>query len=155
MEIKSSARFIRTAPDKIRILSGLVKGKTLETAINQLTLSGRAAAHPVILVLKQLKAQIKDKEANETDFIVKEIRVDEGPKLKRRRIRHQGRATAILKRMSHVSIIVKDSFDTEEKVKVLKEETVKNKKQIVKSTLKQVAPKTRKAKSVKGVSHGS
>ena len=108
MQIKTSARFVKTAPDKIRILSNLVKNQTITNAMNQLQFAGKYAAKPVILVLKQARAQIKDKGLIEDSLFVREIRVDEGPKLKRRRIRHQGRATGFLKRMSHIIIILSD-----------------------------------------------
>jgi len=107
--IKSGARFVKTAPDKVRILAGLVRGKNLNYGIEQLEFAGRYAALPLSLVLKQARAQIKDQNLVEEDFKVAEMRVDEGPKLKRRRIRHQGRATAILKRMSHITIIMTDN----------------------------------------------
>ncbi len=107
--IKTGARFVKTAPDKIRILADLVKGKTINYALDQLAFAGKYAALPLSLVLKQARAQIKDQNLVEEDFKVAEMRVDEGPKLKRRRIRHQGRATAILKRMSHITIIMTDN----------------------------------------------
>lgn len=118
--IKSGARFVKTAPDKVRILAGLVRGKNLNYGIEQLEFAGRYAALPLSLVLKQLKAQIKDLGANEDDYIVGEVRVDEGPKLKRRRICHQGRSTAILKRMCHITVILKTKSVSVAKVKEIK-----------------------------------
>jgi large subunit ribosomal protein L22 len=108
--IKTGARFVRTAPDKIRNLAGLVKGKNITKALEQVMFSGKYAAIPLSLVLKQARAQIKDQNLVEDNFKVSEMRVDEGPKLKRRRIRHQGRATAILKRMSHITIILTEKI---------------------------------------------
>lgn len=120
MEIKTTAKFIRTAPDKIRILSNLVKGKTIEQALIQLQFSGRAAAKPLILVLKQAKDQAKDKNIK-GDLVVKTMQVNEGPKLKRRRILHQGRATAILKRMSHITIVLSEQSNAKVKTQKVKE----------------------------------
>lgn len=108
MTITSKARFVRTAPDKIRNLAGLIKDKTIENAIWQLSFSGREARNPLILVLKQAQAQIKDKNLEPKNFRVKTLQVSEGPKLKRRRILHQGRATMILKRMAHIAIVLDD-----------------------------------------------
>jgi large subunit ribosomal protein L22 len=108
MTITSKARFVRTAPDKIRNLAGLVKDKTIESAIAQLSFSGREARKPLILVLKQARAQIKDKNLEPANFRVKSLAISEGPKLKRRRILHQGRATMILKRMAHIAIVLDD-----------------------------------------------
>ena len=108
--IKSGARFVKTAPDKVRNLAGLIKGKNLDKALDQLQFAGKYAALPLSLVLKQLKAQVKDLGVLEEDYKIFEVRVDEGPKLKRRRIRHQGRSTAILKRMSHITVILKEQI---------------------------------------------
>lgn len=127
MEIKAGARFCRTAPDKIRILTSLIKGKTIEQAINQLTFSGRAASRPLILVLKQAKDQAKEKNVAIDKLIVKTMMVDEGSKLKRRRIRQQGRATAILKRGSHITIILTDNGNSKNEILNSKQEKMKNK----------------------------
>lgn len=122
--IKTGARFVKTAPDKIRNLAGLVRGKTLDKALEQLAFAGKYAATPLSLVLRQAKAQIKDKNMLEDDFKIAEVRVDEGPKLKRRRIRHQGRATAILKRMSHITIILSNNGNPKSETRNPKQEKV-------------------------------
>ena len=109
MTITAKSRFVRTAPDKIRILEDLIKGKSIEKAITNLEFSSKYAAKPLILVLKQMTSQIKSKDESVDGFIIKSLQVDEGPKLKRRRIRHQGKATAILKRLSHVKVTATDS----------------------------------------------
>lgn len=106
MEIKTSSRFIRTAPDKIRLLAALVCGKKYEEAINQLLFTKKAATTPLIFTLKQAKDQAKAKGFSEQDITIKSVIVNEGPKLKRRRIRHQGRSSMILKRMSHINIVI-------------------------------------------------
>ena len=120
MNIIAKEKFTRTAPDKIRILTNFIKGKDAEWAIDQLTYSGKMAAKPLILALKQAKDQIKDKSNGDIEkFLIKEVRIDEGPKLKRRRIKHKGMSTAILKRGSHVTVILTDE-------KVIKLEKEKN-----------------------------
>lgn len=125
MEIIAKAKFIRTAPDKIRILSNLVKGKSVSQALTHLAFSGRAAAKPLILVLKQAKDQAKDKNI-QGELVIKTFQVDEGPKLKRRRIRQQGRSTQILKRGSHITIVVTDSINSKENKKI--DNTIKKEK---------------------------
>lgn len=111
MEVISRRRFIRTTPDKIRIMVKMLKGKNYSQAISQLMFSHKAAAKPLILTLKQAKDQVKDTILNEDSLKIKEIRVDEGPKLKRRRLLHQGRSTTILKRMSHLTIVLTDGVN--------------------------------------------
>ena len=111
MEIVSKTKFAKFTPDKVRILVSMVKGKKPEDALPQLEYSGKAAARPIVSALKQAMDQIKSRDLNLSDFSIKTIMSDEGPKLKRRRIRHQGRATAILKRMSHVTVVLADNKD--------------------------------------------
>ena len=108
MEVTGSAKFVRTAPDKLRFLVPMIKGKNVDWALTQLQFSGKLAARPLILVLKQAKDQLKDKTTDFSNFKIKEILINEGPKLKRRRILHQGRSTTILKRMSHIKIVLAD-----------------------------------------------
>lgn len=112
MEIKSRSRFVKDAPDKIRILGNLLKKRNIDDAISQLENNNRYATTSLILLLKQTKDIIKNKDLKIEDFVITALMVDEGPKLKRRRIRHQGRATAILKRMSHITIILTDNVNS-------------------------------------------
>jgi large subunit ribosomal protein L22 len=115
MEIISKRRFVRNAPDKIRLFSKMLHKKTIEEAIDQLRNSHKSAAEPLILVLKQAQDQIKTRDAKTEEFKIAQINIDEGPKLKRRRFLHQGRATMILKRMSHITIVLTD--DGKSKIK--------------------------------------
>lgn len=125
MEIKSTAKFIRTAPDKIRILSALIKNKDIENALANLRNCTKYAADPLIVVIEQAKDIIKNINEDEKNFKIIVIMVNEGPKLKRRRILHQGRATTILKRMSHVTIILSDKKSDKRKQKQVKNQTNK------------------------------
>ncbi len=115
IEIISRRRFVKNAPDKIRFAAGLIKNKNLDQAMDALKFSNLAASKPLLLNLKQALSQAKDKDIPTENLSVKIIKVDEGPKLKRRRIIHQGRSTAILKRMAHVTIILTD--DGKSKIK--------------------------------------
>jgi len=106
-EIMAKRRFIRTTPDKMRFAASLIKGKKLLAALGVLRFSHLAAAKPLELTLKQGMAQAKDKNIEGEELTVWRILVNEGPKLKRRRIVHQGRATPILKRMSHLTVVLR------------------------------------------------
>ena len=118
MIITARSRFVRTAPDKVRVLQNLIKNQPIEKAIDNLEFSAKYAAKPLILVLKQLTDQIKNKDLTTDGFLIKSLQVDEGPKLKRRRIKHQGRATAILKRLSHIKVTaINDKVEEKTKVK--------------------------------------
>ena len=124
MDVISRARFVRTTPDKLRILVSMLKSKTVNKAIDQLRFSPKDASKYIILVLKQIKAQAKDLNLNEEALTVKNILIDEGPKLKRRRICHQGRSTMILKRMSHITVIANDDTVKKTTVNASKEKEI-------------------------------
>jgi large subunit ribosomal protein L22 len=130
MEVKSGARFVKTAPDKIRIMAKMLKGKNIQEAIDQLTFSPKAAAKPLMFVFKQAREQAANGKTviSEETLKVREIRIDEGPKLKRRRLVNKGRSTTILKRMSHITIVLSDNGNSKAEIRNLgniKKETVK------------------------------
>jgi len=113
-EIISRARFVRTPPDKIRYLVKMIKGKEVNRAISLLGFSPNEARKPLMLVLKNAISIAKDLPSRQAGknidepIYIKTIIVDEGPKLKRRRIIHRGRATSILKRQSHITVVLSE-----------------------------------------------
>jgi len=125
-EIVTRRRFIRSTPDKVRKAASLVNKKKVIEALNILQFAPMSAARSVALTLKQGLAIAKENDFDENNLVIKGMRIDEGPKLKRRRIVHQGRATAILKRMAHLTIVLE-----------VKAPAVKNKKKLVNSVVKQ------------------
>lgn len=108
MNFTAKAKFIKIAPDKIRVLSSMIKSQKTGWVLSQLEFAGIAGAKPLINALRQAIDQAKSKNLNPEDFKILTTKVDEGPKLKRRRILHQGRSTMILKRMSHVTVVITD-----------------------------------------------
>lgn len=106
-EIVVKRRFIRSTPRKVRRAADLVQGKKISAALDILKFSHLDAARPLVLTLKNALAEAKNKDLSEDDLVL-HVRVDEGPKLKRRRIIHQGRATDILKRMSHITVVLQE-----------------------------------------------
>ncbi|KKQ74609.1 MAG: 50S ribosomal protein L22 [Berkelbacteria bacterium GW2011_GWB1_38_5] len=104
-EIVVRDRFIRTTPDKMSLVAHLVIGQEAEKAVDILTFSFKLAAKPLISVIKNGIDIAKNKYNLDGPIYIKSIMINEGPKLKRRRMIHRGRATAILKRSSHATII--------------------------------------------------
>lgn len=119
-ELKVRSRFIKTPPDKLRFVSKAVLGKEVNTAITILSFLPQVARRPLISVLKAGLSQAKDRNIN-APLYIKAIAVDVGPKLKRRRIVHQGRATSILKRMSHITIFLSEKSNLKLKAKKAKQ----------------------------------
>ncbi|RYL89895.1 50S ribosomal protein L22 [Sporolactobacillus sp. THM7-4] len=109
MQAKATARQIRIAPRKARLVIDLIRGKDVGYAIAVLKNTQKAAS-PIIE--KVLKSAIANAEHNydmdAADLFVEKAYVDEGATLKRFRPRAQGRASKINKRTSHITIIVSE-----------------------------------------------
>ena len=103
--VRASAKYVRISPRKVRLVADQVRGKHIDDARSLLQFSPRSAADDVLKVIESAAANA---EANHDligdEMIVHEIRVDEGPTLKRFRPRAMGRATLIHKRTSHISV---------------------------------------------------
>ena len=112
MEAKAQARFIRVTPQKSRRVVNEVRGKRVLEAADILRFAPQAVATDVRKVLlsavanSKVKAENAGETFNEADLLVLETYVDEGPTMKRIRPRAQGRAGRILKRTSHITIVV-------------------------------------------------
>ena len=109
MEAKAYLKYLRISPRKVVILCDLIRGKDVKTAAAYLMQTPKAASEPV---LKLLKSAIANAENNfnmdRNNLYVSECYVCPGPMLKRIRPRAQGRAYRILKRTSHVTLVVKE-----------------------------------------------
>ena len=110
MEVKAVTRYVRIAPRKVRIVTELVKGKSAEEALTILKFLPKKAAG---LVSKTLQSAVANAEQNpniDVDTLyIKRIFVDGGPSMKRWRARAMGRATRIVKRSSHITIILDEA----------------------------------------------
>lgn len=107
METRASTRDVRLAPQKARLVVDLIRGKAVEEAIGILEFNARRASK---VVAKTLKAAIANAEATQhvdvDSLYVKAAYVDAGRTQKRFLPRAHGRATRIVKRSSHVTIVV-------------------------------------------------
>ncbi|UOF91899.1 50S ribosomal protein L22 [Fodinisporobacter ferrooxydans] len=107
MQAKAVARYIRIAPRKVRLVVDLVRGKKVSEAFALLQYTPKAAAPIVEKVLKSAMANAEhnfDMDVN--SLYITEAYVDQGPTLKRFRPRSQGRAYSIMKRTSHITLVV-------------------------------------------------
>ena len=109
MEAKAIAKYVRMTPMKIGIVQGLIRGKNVNEAFAILQYTPKAAAEVVVKVLKSAVANAENNlNLDRSKLYVAEAYVGAGPTLKRFRPHAQGRAFRILKRTSHVTIIVKE-----------------------------------------------
>lgn len=104
----SMVRHHRGSPRKARLVADMIRGKSFRDADEILAFSTKRAA---VNVRKALNAAMRDAETfgvDESDLIVSESRVDEGPHIKRFRPKDRGRAHPILKRTSHITVGVEE-----------------------------------------------
>ncbi len=104
--MKAKLRYLRVSPRKTRLVVDLVRGKNVETALNILTFTPRAASEPVRKLIESALANAEAEDKDIDDLFVETIYVDEGPTLRRFRPRAMGRATRINKRTSHVTCVL-------------------------------------------------
>jgi large subunit ribosomal protein L22 len=109
MQAKAVARTIRIAPRKVRLVVDLIRGKQVGEAISILRHTQKSASPVVEKLLNSAIANAEhnyEMEAN--NLVVTQAFVDEGPTLKRFRPRAMGRASAINKRTSHITIVLSE-----------------------------------------------
>ena len=113
VESTARLRHIRITPMKARRVVNLVRGKQAEEALAILKFAPQAAAEPVFKLVAsaianaRVKADKENLRLNEEELFVATAFVDEGATLKRFRPRAQGRAFKIMKRTSHITIVLK------------------------------------------------
>lgn len=107
MQVMAKWRYARLSAQKGRLVADQIRGMPVEQALNLLTFSNKKAA---VFIRKVLDSAIANAEHNEAadidELIVQKIYVDEGPTMKRMRARAKGRGTRILKRTSHITVVV-------------------------------------------------
>lgn len=103
-------KYVRIAPQKLRLVADQVRGQPVERALNILAYSNRKAAGIVKKVLDSAIANAEHNDAADVDELkISAITVDQGPVHKRLRTRARGRADRIMKRTSHLVITVTET----------------------------------------------
>lgn len=106
-DVIASYRYLRVAPKKVRLILDLIRGKHVQAAEQQLLHLPRAASTPLLKLLRSAQANAQHNfKLDPKSLVVRRAFADEGPKLKRYRPRAMGRAGLILKRMSHVTVVL-------------------------------------------------
>jgi len=122
IEARAVARFVRISPRKARSVINAIRGKSVAEAFQILEFSPKKAARIVYKVLKSAVANAENNLGlNVDNLYVSECYVDDGPRLKRVWPRGRGRADIIQKRMSHITVVVRDKTREEEYKKALEE----------------------------------
>ena len=114
MEAKAQARYLRVTPQKARRVVDVIRGKRVLEAVDVLRYAPQGAAEPVLKIVEsaianaRFAAEQAGERFNEEDLYIQAAYADEGPTMKRIQPRAQGRANRILKRTSHITVVVGD-----------------------------------------------
>ena len=110
MEVRAVAKYVRISPQKVRLISDAIKGKPVEKALATIKFMPQKAAGIVEKVLQSAVANADQNAGIDVDdLIVGNVIADCGPSLKRFRARARGRGTRIIKRTSHVTVILTEA----------------------------------------------
>ena len=113
MRVKATTKYVRSSPQKARLVCDLVRGKSVADALAILRFTNKGVAHDVAKTVKSAAANAENNyELDRETLYVAAIYADDGPTLKRIRPRARGRADRILKRTSHITVVV-DERDQE------------------------------------------
>lgn len=139
---RSIQKYLRISPRKVRPVLNTIRSQSATRAINILRTSDKKAARLILTGLKSALANAKVLKLDEAKLYVSEAKADGGPILKRFLPRSMGRADRILKRTTHITVIVKEGRkDVNEVKSAAKKEEVKE--------VKTKEPKAKKAPAAK------
>ena len=107
MEVRAVAKYVRIAPRKVRVVMDLIRGKDVAEALAILKFTPKVGAVAIEKVLKSAIANAENNHDLDADNLyVSSAFVDQGPTLKRIHPRSRGQAFKILKRTSHITVVV-------------------------------------------------
>jgi large subunit ribosomal protein L22 len=107
--VRAQAKWVHSSARKARLVTDLIRGRSVPEARTVLAFSQRAVARDVEKVLRSAIANAEsrpDLQWNGDDLVVVTAYADEGPTLKRWRARARGRASQILKRTCHITVVL-------------------------------------------------
>jgi len=111
MEARATAKMIRIAPRKTRLVVDLIRGKQVEEALAILEYTNKKASPAVTKVVKSAASNAVNNYSMDAEkLIIKEVYVDEGPTLKRYIAKAKGSGAQILKRTSHITVVVSEDL---------------------------------------------
>ncbi len=108
MEYTATAKYVRTSPRKVRLVARAISGKKVSIAVNALGIIPKHAAEPVLKLLQSAVSNAVQKKAVAEKLVVSSVDVTGGPVLKRWHAVSKGTAHTYKKRMTHITIRLKE-----------------------------------------------
>jgi len=109
LEVRAVAKYIRMSAQKVRLVADLVRGMPATRALDVLRFTPRTAAYEVRKVVQSAVANAEENYGLDADVLyISAITADEGPTLKRGHPGARGRYKPILKRSSHITVVLSE-----------------------------------------------
>jgi len=109
MNVRATHKYVRMTPRKVRLVVDAVRGKPVKEALDMLRFMNRAAAREVAAAVKSAVANAEQNaHLDPDDLYIAEIQANKGPTAKRWQPGPRGRANPILKRSSHITVVVRE-----------------------------------------------
>src|SRR3954469_12151611 len=118
MEASATLRYLRITPRKVRAVADLIRGKKVGLALRQLAYVEKRSALPLAKLLRSAVANADQAAKGQLDadaLFVRDLQVGQGPSLKRFMPRAMGRAFKVMKKTSHISIVIGDEAPARKK----------------------------------------
>ena len=110
MKARAVGKYIRISPQKVRLVADVVRGMSADQAITTLKFMPKKGAGILRKVIESAVANAtQDDQVDVDNLFIKKVTVDGGPSLKRIRPRAMGRATRIIKRTSHITVVLDEA----------------------------------------------
>lgn len=150
MAFEVKLKHLKISPRKVRLVADMIRGKKIDEAQVILGFAVKKGADPILKLLNSAVANVKNNSKKEIEgLFISKITVDEGPIAKRMMPRAKGRGDRIMKRSSHVTLVLDEKRGPKKKGKekvAAKEEKVVAKKKEVKKTIEKKITKAKKEK---------
>ena len=112
MEVRAVSKYVRISPTKVQKLVGAIKGQPVESGLQILKYMPQKAAGILEKIVRSAVANADQNSDIDVDLLVsRNITADQGPTLKRWKARARGRGTRILKRTSHITVILDEETE--------------------------------------------
>jgi large subunit ribosomal protein L22 len=141
MEITVKKMYLKRSPRKVRPVLFNIKKKNATQALAILKFTDKAVSKELYTLLVSGVAAFKDQDLDTEKVYIKNVKCDDGPRLKRRRMVSKGQATAIQKRMCHLTMTLSDGDELKEEDKKAEKKTVET-KAVEKTEAKVIEKKT-------------
>ena len=117
MQATAKLMGVRISPQKAKLVVDLVRGKSVSEALEILAFTNKFAAEPIAKLVKSAAANaVNNNKMDESKLYIKAIYANDGPRLKRYMPRAKGSASSIIKRTSHITVVVEEKQKGEVKI---------------------------------------